>query len=238
MRTEPELMMAFTAAQQLSAITRYSKDSLVTKESVLEHTGWVCFFAYTTARRLERMLSPDIAQINWAELYKKSVIHDLDEILTGDVPRVTKYSSPEMAEQFKKLERSSVKRLAAMLQLDERQLFHDWDFAKDDSIEGLIVSIADVLAVVYKCWQEVELFGNASIVRVVVELLEGVLPKVVGRLNSPGLLALGPTYGPARTYLLGVLQAATTIVERLERICADRLSDSARRSLIQFNTGG
>lgn len=229
MRTEPELMMAFAAIQQMSAITRYSKDSLVTKESVLEHTGWVCFFSYVLARKL--LWANVINDIDWGDLYRKSVAHDIDEILTGDVPRVTKYSSPHMASLFKDLEAGSVKRIGRMLQVNDEELYADWEFSKDQTLEGNLVAMADVLAVVYKCWQEVELFGNTSVVRILIELSEGVLPKLVSRLSEV-------PFGQLRTYLLNVVGSASAIVSRLELNCGDRMSNSARQSLISFNTKG
>jgi len=144
---------AFDVIDAMSAITRYSQAHNNTRESVLEHTGFVAIFGAAICARIGHDPS---------EVLKRAIVHDVDEIITGDIPTTTKYANPDLTAELKIVERKGAKQAI-------RRLLHDgyfkyWEDAKDDTIDGHIIAIADSAAVVFKMAQEAQL-GNKSLLR-------------------------------------------------------------------------
>lgn len=166
----------FSALSAAEAATRFSRDEIVDKESVLLHTGWVASFCLLAAKEIEQN---NIAFIDYGKLLQGAIVHDFDEIGTGDIPRITKYADPIALAKFREIEERSVRALEGFLGISN--LFELWAKAKDDSVEGKIVRIADIAAVVYKVQMEIIHKNNYSFYRVSVELAEE-LAKAYGRL--------------------------------------------------------
>lgn len=139
-------------AGKMSAIDRYSQTRLVNPESVLEHTGYVGLCSLMIADELISAGEP----LNTDVVLMGAILHDVEEIITGDIASPTKYSSKEVTEGIQKLECESAKKI-----LSER-LYQKWLFAKTGR-EGFIVALADKLAVVYKIHQETECYGNNTL---------------------------------------------------------------------------
>jgi 5'-deoxynucleotidase YfbR-like HD superfamily hydrolase len=146
----------FSVASSLSSMQRYSQTFLNKKESVLEHTGFVVLFCCLVAQEL-------IArgrQVDVGLLLSKAALHDIDETITGDIPRPTKYFDEATRANFERIENQGMLKLIADTGLQE-SAFGVWKSSKS-GYEGSIVAIADVAAVVYKGWEEVDLLGNKS----------------------------------------------------------------------------
>lgn len=158
------MLKRFVICDRLASITRYSRDFMVKRESVLEHIGFAALYSLILCRELQR----DGVEIDIGKVLEKATIHDIDESVFGDVPRVTKYFSPEISAAFKKVEAEGVQQLFHNLNLDE--MAEDWEFAKGSSLEGQVVALVDLAAVVYKVWFEIALSGNLSFLRVYREL--------------------------------------------------------------------
>ena len=139
-------------AGKMSAIDRYSQTRLMNPESVLEHTGFVCFTCLMIADEL--MAAGE--HIDLGKLMASAAIHDVEEVIVGDIPSPTKYSSNHVTVGIKAFEEQSAKEL-----LSER-LFGIWKDAKQGK-EGFIVELADKLAVVYKIQQETLEYGNNTL---------------------------------------------------------------------------
>lgn len=148
-------MMATT--RRVSAVQRYSQTKLINGESVLEHQGCVAFFCYCIGERLNQYGE----DLNMAELLKGAVIHDLDEVATGDIPRPTKYSNVEVQRALEDMAYNGVDELSSKLRVES--LTVQWSDAKEGK-EGTIVALSDILSVLYKVWTEVVLYGNRTIV--------------------------------------------------------------------------
>src|SRR6202000_1170560 len=103
-------------------------------------------------------------QVDLGKVLEKATLHDVDESIFGDIPRVTKYFSPGISAEFKKIEREGVEQLFKQLKLEK--LADVWKEAKDSSLEGQIVAVVDLAAVVFKVWSEIALYGNMSFLRV------------------------------------------------------------------------
>ena len=83
----------------------------------------------------------------------------MEEVITGDIPTPTKYHNPKITHEIKMFEAIAADEVA-------NEYFGEWSKtiwaeAKDGSLEGDIMRIADTAAVVYKIKQEVALGNNS-----------------------------------------------------------------------------
>lgn len=138
----------------MSTVRRYSMVALTRDESVLEHSGMVALTCLMICRRLE--LPDDDVGI----VLTRALLHDLDEIVHGDVARPTKHHSPQTRALFANLSDKALRKLEVHLGLS----FHSDVVSAKAGELGLIVALADVLAVVYKFWDEMLVRGNLSMI--------------------------------------------------------------------------
>jgi len=136
---------------------RYSQTRLSNPESVLEHTGWVCMCSFFIAMELKH-LGEDI---DIGLLMSKAVIHDIEEVIVGDIANPTKYYSQKLTSEIQSLSGQAASELLSPFS-SGMQLMDIWIEAKMGK-EGYVVALADKLAVVYKVEQEVLGFGNSTI---------------------------------------------------------------------------
>jgi 5'-deoxynucleotidase YfbR-like HD superfamily hydrolase len=151
----------FGTLSGLSGTYRFSNAKLIHRESVLEHLGGVtltCYFIW------HEMLSRDpilLEDVPLSEVLGKAIVHDVEELLMGDIPRTTKYSSTETLINFHLMEENAVAKIHQSLEINSRAMILDHYNAKKD-LSGLIVKIADALAVVYKIHEEAVERGNRA----------------------------------------------------------------------------
>ena len=165
MDTKTSTMRIFAMAQQMSAVKRYSRDKLIDSESLLEHVGFVCLFATMIGKNV-------VAQggvVRFDELLQRCVLHDVEETVLGDVSRTTKHYDAAMAEKFKSVETDTI---MALERWHDLPLYAQWAYAKDETVEGEILRLADLASVAYKVWTEVVLYGNNSFLRVAAETVK------------------------------------------------------------------
>jgi 5'-deoxynucleotidase YfbR-like HD superfamily hydrolase len=161
----------------LSGTMRFSNAKLSNQESVLEHIGCVGIICYLITSEMNKMTP---GTIDPGPVLARAMAHDVEEVLMGDVPRVTKYSSERSREMFRELEEVMMSRLIGELEMQSGDLIQDHREAKRDS-EGLIVELADILAVVYKIYEEAVMRGNMAMMSRATschEQLSGVSQKV------------------------------------------------------------
>lgn len=171
----------------MSSVTRYSMYHLSQPESVLEHTGYVCLFSVMLGNELKESGE----DLSIEEIVTKAAMHDIDEIVTGDIPRTTKYFSKELREQFARLESLGINEVMENLGYSDKdgvleRLIFNWKFAKDGK-SGIVVAIADVSAVVYKVWTEITLRNGGDLIPVADRLLdtiENLKMRVVDNMKS------------------------------------------------------
>jgi 5'-deoxynucleotidase YfbR-like HD superfamily hydrolase len=158
-----DIIKLFSISQSMSAIKRYSQLHLLKSESVMEHTGFVCLFTYILCEKINSV-SDEEDKLNIGIALEKAVIHDIDEVVTGDIPRPTKYHSKESSKIFENIADDGIKQIISELDLGfQSRIELNWKTAKDDS-EGAIVALADLASVVYKLWDEVILLGNKKLI--------------------------------------------------------------------------
>jgi len=144
-------------ARTLSAVQRYSQTRLLNPESVMEHTGFNGLVCYVICERLNELGE----ELDTGLAVMKAMIHDVDEIITGDIPMPTKYYSTDITKSLKKLASDAIVDIAMNLNLPK--MIKHWEEAKIGR-EGAVVALADIIAVVNKVWQESVEFSNTSIV--------------------------------------------------------------------------
>lgn len=145
-------------AASLATSNRYSKSRLNNPESVLEHSGFVTLISYFIGNAINKYRSID--PIDMGALLSKAIVHDIDEHITGDVQRPTKYSTSEMSQLFKELSYNAAKTISEQTEI--KTVLKDWDHSKK-GITGAIVAFADTAAVVFKAYDEVYMRGNKTI---------------------------------------------------------------------------
>jgi 5'-deoxynucleotidase YfbR-like HD superfamily hydrolase len=139
----------------LSGTQRFSNAKLIHPESVLEHLGAVTLMCFLIAHEMGER------GIDAGELLGKAVVHDVEEMLTGDIPRTTKHSSQPVKDMFASITVTSMTAIADSLELKSEALFQ-LHLAAKKSLSGMIVQLADTLAVVYKIQEEAIDRGNRS----------------------------------------------------------------------------
>jgi 5'-deoxynucleotidase YfbR-like HD superfamily hydrolase len=138
----------------MSSVKRYSMQTMSRSESVLEHTGWVALTALLICDRLD--LEDELTGI----VLQKALLHDVEEVVLGDVARPTKHHSADTKAMFKILGGAAVSKIERLL--DVVVTARATNAKRDDT--GSIVALCDMLAVVYKVWDEVIVRGNLSMV--------------------------------------------------------------------------
>lgn len=165
------------------AITRYSGTRQNQIETLSDHVLDVAMMSYHIARNLiVRGVSVDIGL-----LLQKCIIHDVDEVLIGDIPRMTKYSSEECHRALNNLANDTAKELS--FDIDGTDYTYTiWKDDKDATLEGTILRVTDMLSVANKVILEIEFHHNIGFFKVATEIshyLADVSDKVRNNLNDP-----------------------------------------------------
>jgi len=84
--------------RRLSSVWRFSSIPVAVQENVAEHSYWVAIYA----AMIHLEILPDRDMLGKVVL--ASLIHDLEECVTGDVVRVFKYSTPELKAEVDRAE--------------------------------------------------------------------------------------------------------------------------------------
>lgn len=155
--------LAFNPMSRMNEVSRYSSVYQETNESLAEHVTEVMVMSYLIATDLKKNYNETL---NLSELLQKCLLHDVDEVITGDIPRNTKYATPLVHEELNSVAETAVKMIEESLEVP---IYETWSSAKENK-EGKILKIVDMLCVVKKCITEIELRGNLTFLKVVTEL--------------------------------------------------------------------
>src|SRR5678815_2569832 len=91
----------FGCLSGLSGTHRFSNAKLNSPESVLEHVGGVVLTCYLLCLEMNER-EPGV--LDAGEVLAKAAVHDVEELLMGDIPRTVKYASPSTRESFRLIE--------------------------------------------------------------------------------------------------------------------------------------
>ena len=117
--------------------------------------------------RLASELAPTLQEVSLAvedrhviheligDVAARGILHDIEEIGTGDLVREAKYFDEEMRESFRRVERAFAERLFGKLGPNVNPMFSEiWRQAKGDDLAGQIVALADLFCVIaYVRWE-------------------------------------------------------------------------------------
>jgi len=163
---------------KLASVKRYSDFSMVNEESVLEHTAFVGMMSYFIA---ESLMKENKLEIDVKILLEKALMHDIDEVATGDIAMPVKYYSESLRSMIGEMEDEAVSFISEDL-TGEKNLYLIWKNSKQGR-EGSIVSLCDCLAVLYKIHDEVVLRGNLTM-RSISKVMSKNLPKRIQKIKS------------------------------------------------------
>lgn len=150
---------------RMAHITRFSSLPVLNRESVAEHSFFVSLLALLMALDLRERKGEDIPL---GPLLARATVHDLDEALTGDFIRPFKYSSDALRRALHDSAAAAL-RAAVAPGPGAEQLEEWWTAAKDSSITGHLVHLADLWSCTLFARREV-LMGNVLARRVLVEV--------------------------------------------------------------------
>lgn len=159
--------LAFNPLGRMNEIVRYSSVCQETNETLAEHVSEVSMMSYLIVKTISSM-THNTETFDIGLLLEKCLLHDADEVITGDIPRNTKYATNEAHMQLNKVAEDAVEMIEKSLDcvVDLKSVTEK---AKEGK-EGFILKICDMLVVVKKAITEVELRGNLSFLKVVTEL--------------------------------------------------------------------
>jgi len=127
-------------------IERWQTYEVTRAETLGEHTTVVCGLSWILAS------AHDTADPQQA--VEKALWHDLEESVTGDIPRWVKREDT-LSEAIEDTESVAIDRIVDDLPESVGEDLRDvWSSSKDESIEGQIVRASDLMAAVYYAYQE------------------------------------------------------------------------------------
>lgn len=136
---------------RLRYVIRYSTCQRLHSENVAEHSYYVALYTMFIADwcNAQEYDNDDLPHIDVGLALRYALMHDLEEAITGDLPRSFKYSLPEIASVLHSGAEMAIDRLCSeVFPGMESEYVNDWDLSKsEESYEGRIVRFADYLAV-------------------------------------------------------------------------------------------
>ena len=159
-------------------VERYSGVPHVRREGVAEHSYYVALYAQFLYDEVNRnILPPDVDQV-WPDLSKVlqgALFHDMEECMTGDMLRSVKHGSAILRESLNKAGEQLLKSVFEEVLDGQRHVTTSmarWSNAKTSTINGDIVSLADLLSVVSYAYME-EKAGSTYAYTIQEEIAEG-----------------------------------------------------------------
>ncbi|HGJ5876404.1 MAG TPA: 5'-deoxynucleotidase [Arsenophonus sp.] len=149
----------FAHLSRMKLINRWPLMRNVRTENVSEHSLQVAFVAHALACIKNHKFD---GQVNPERIALLAMYHDASEVITGDLPTPIKYHNPQIANEYKKIEKYAQQKLIDML---PKELQQDFQPILDDEYhteqERAIVKQADALCAYLKCLEELSA-GNTE----------------------------------------------------------------------------
>lgn len=151
----------FAHLSRLKLINRWPLMRNVRTENVSEHSLQVAFVAHALAIIKNRKFN---GNLNADRIALLAMYHDASEVTTGDLPTPIKYYNPQIAHEYKKIEKVAQQKLIEMLPVE---LQHDFRCLLDEHYyseeEKALVKQADALCAYLKCLEELSAGNNEFI---------------------------------------------------------------------------
>lgn len=145
---------------------RYSGTKLVEKESLSQHIVDTIMMGIKICDEINT-ISQDT--LNVERYVMKATFHDLEEVITGDVPRPLKYFNDDTRDSLKGVADDVAFRLFNKEFHYAPEFYELWRDAKEGK-EGFILKIVDTLVVANKVVKEVTFLNNNYMLRVAHEV--------------------------------------------------------------------
>lgn len=143
--------------RSLAHVMRFNLKPQHFPESVADHSYFVAYIVAILLKLLEKQG----IEVNKEKALQMALVHDMEEIYSGDIVTPFKYYSPEVTEAIKKVNQELIGDV--FHDLPEDTAFHFislWnEEGKGETIEAQVVKVADKLSLVSKCEEEVQV-GN------------------------------------------------------------------------------
>lgn len=160
----------FILNRRLAQIKRYHATPLPQNETVAEHSFYVAIIARSLCS-----IVPG-GKVDILEVVEKALIHDIEEMFTGDIIQPFKYYDPKLKKLIDEINNTMVEKAFDGLPRDLADHFtYIWsDYHKNQKIEDKIVKIADKLSVVSYCFEQIQL-GNKFMIPILKNAFEMLL---------------------------------------------------------------
>ncbi|MGQ3477271.1 YfbR-like 5'-deoxynucleotidase [Paenibacillus sp. TY11] len=144
----------FRSLNELERIIRCPGKFKFEEHSVSAHSWKVVQYAKTLADIEER----NGVSIDWKKLYEITSSHDYGEIFIGDIKTPVKHSSKELRLLIQQVEEGMIEYfIEENIPADFKAIFRrQLREGKDDSVEGLILEVADKMDQVYEAFAELQ----------------------------------------------------------------------------------
>lgn len=139
--------------RRLCRVFRYNSTPVLRTENVAEHSWYVAYICLMMWFRLR----DSGVELDRGKLLSKAILHDLDEMLTGDIPRPFKHHSEQTKTLLNSAAESLFRDWADRFHLPN-ELWSEWKYSKEGP-EGLVIKFADFATAVSYITEEV-LMGN------------------------------------------------------------------------------
>lgn len=153
----------FILNRRLAQVKRYHATPLHQNETVAEHS----FYVAIIGRAICGLLEENGKKINTQEVLEKSLIHDVEEMFSGDIIQPFKYADPMLKTLIDMLNEKSVEKAFEGLPKQLSNHFKNlWkNYHRENSLEDQVVKIADKLSLVAYCIEQIRL-GNKFMVEI------------------------------------------------------------------------
>lgn len=141
----------------LAHVMRFSSTPQHFPESVAEHSFYTAYYVSLLCDILGRV---DI-EVNREKAITMALIHDTEEMFSGDILTPFKHYSKEVKETIQKVNREVIPQMYEGLPEDMKEKYITlWnEDSKGESMEAQVVKVADRLSLLSKCAEEVKV-GN------------------------------------------------------------------------------
>lgn len=151
---------------RMHGIIRYANRNRIKNEDLAQHSYSVAYYCFQIAN--EYHIKDEIRN----EAIAMSIIHDIGEVFTSDLPHDIKYENPELKELCDTLERRYVN-----TQLPEvKDLWNKLEDKQHPTLAGAMVKLGDTLSVDAYVNREIELGNKSPIMK---EIKEDVQKRIV-----------------------------------------------------------
>jgi 5'-deoxynucleotidase YfbR-like HD superfamily hydrolase len=149
--------------ERLTSITRYNTRKFIKPQSVMQHLGSTTLIAMLLSDYFNKVGIKN----NTEEVMRMAIIHDADEVVSGDIPHDAKYEvefSKELRETLNKLTNYTMHTMLGMIkdkEIEEKYMKLYDDEKVRTSVEAKIAKLADIGDVIIYARHEKKL-GNVS----------------------------------------------------------------------------